>query len=128
MLRPQKENSRVSFNDILLNFGLRQAGKNCTISEISGLFVYVILKKSYFSSVSFLYFHIFCLHLGGENSYLSLRLFSIDVYAGKMPTKYMPKTKFKTNPFRFCPKFWEMIWVSVYKYLVCGFGPAHVMN
>ena len=47
----------------------RQAGQNCTTLEKLGLFVYVFLKTSYFSSASFVYFFIFWLHFRGEISF-----------------------------------------------------------
>ena len=56
------------------------------------------LKNKVFSSSSFL---IFCLNFRGE----FLRSSNIDVYIGKMPTKYMPKSKFETNPCRPCSMF-----------------------
>ena len=39
-----------------------------------------LIKQVIFCSAYCLYFHIFCLHFKGANSFLSLRLFSIDVY------------------------------------------------
>ena len=53
-------------------------------------------KTNYFSSASFFTF-VFLVFILGENIDLSLWLFSIDVYAGKIWSKYIPKSKFKTN-------------------------------
>ena len=59
--------------------------ENCTILEKLGLFVYVFLNTSYFSSASFVYFFLFCLHFRRKISiYLSDHSSSIEVYACKM--------------------------------------------
>ena len=65
-----------------------------------GFFVYAFFKTSSFSNGSFVYFLIFIYILGGKCQ--SLWSFSIDAYSGKIPSKYMPKSKFKTNPCRPC--------------------------
>jgi len=87
--------------------------------------VYVFLKISYFSSVSFVYFLIFVYSLGG-NIYLSLASFRINVYAGKMSTKYddmMCQNRSLKQTLQYVlyephfileSRFREMSWLSVY--------------
>ena len=59
---------------------IRQAGLNCSILEKLGLFVYVFLKTSFFFQCFLCLLSYFLFTFKGENIYLSLRSFSIDVY------------------------------------------------
>ena len=68
-----------------------------------------ILEKSYFSSSSFVYFLIFCLHFRGKYLISDHTINTTDQYYWcvrrqkcllNIWSKYMPKSKFKTNPCR----------------------------